>query len=123
MTPLNLDTTAAFKALGDPTRQQILGLLSKREMSIAEVADQFEMSRTGVKKHLNLLEKGRLIRVRVEGRERYNALNKDGFSQVQDWLKVFDQFWDDKLAALKAAAETDAKIDVENDVEKDFRDE
>lgn len=109
MTPIPTDTTttAAFKALGDPTRQQILGLLAKREMTIAEVADQFEMSRTGVKKHLSLLEKGRLIRVRVEGRERYNALNKDGFSQMQDWLKFFDQFWDDKLAALKAAAERD----------------
>ena len=76
MMHLSPTTTAAFKALGDPTRQQILTLLSKREMSIAEVSDQFEMSRTGVKKHLNLLEKGRLIRVRAEGRERYNTLNR-----------------------------------------------
>lgn len=111
MTPLSQTATAAFKALGDPTRQQILVMLSKREMSIAEVSNQFEMSRTGVKKHLNLLEKGRLIRVRAEGRERYNALNRDGFSQMQDWLEYFDQFWDGKLAALKAAAEKNLKDD------------
>ena len=107
MMHLSPTTTAAFKALGDPTRQQILTLLSKREMSIAEVSDQFEMSRTGVKKHLNLLEKGRLIRVRTEGRERYNTLNREGFSQMEGWLKFFDPFWDSKLAALKAAAEKD----------------
>ncbi len=107
MTPLSPTTTSAFKALGDPTRQQILMMLSEREMSIAEVSDQFDMSRTGVKKHLNLLEKGRLIQVRTEGRERYNALNRAGFSQMQDWLKFFDSFWDGKLAALKAAAEKD----------------
>jgi hypothetical protein len=65
------------------------------------------MSRTGVKKHLSLLEKGRLIRVRTEGRERYNALNGEGFSQMEGWLKHFDQFWNTKLAALKAAAEKD----------------
>ncbi len=115
MTPLSPTITAAFKALGDPTRQHILVMLSKREMSIAEVSDQFDMSRTGVKKHLSLLEKGRLIRVRAEGRERYNALNREGFSQMEDWLKYFDQFWDGKLAALKAAAE--------KDLEKDFEDE
>ncbi len=107
--PLSTTTTAAFKALGDPTRQQILALLSTREMSITEVSDQFEMSRTGVKKHLYLLEKGRLIRVRTEGRERYNTLNKEGFSQMEGWLKYFDPFWDNKLAALKAAAEKDFK--------------
>ena len=107
MTLLPSEAIAAFRALGDPTRQQILGLLSTREMTIAEVANQFEMSRSGVKKHLNLLEKGRLIHVRAEGRERFNTLNREGFKQVEGWLKYFDQFWDDKLAALKAAAEKD----------------
>lgn len=105
MTAQMTDATATFKALGDPTRQQILSLLCEREMTIAEVADQFEMSRTGVKKHLSLLEKGRLIKVREQGREKVNALNKEGFSQMENWLKFFDRFWDNKLAALKAAAE------------------
>ncbi len=108
MTPPH-PTVAAFKALGDPTRQQILLLLSAKEMSIADVADQFDMSRTGVKKHLNLLEKGRLIRVRTQGRERYNALNKEGFKEMENWLRYFDQFWNSKLAALKTAAEKEAK--------------
>ncbi len=105
MTAQMTDATATFKALGDPTRQQILSLLCEREMTIAEVADQFEMSRTGVKKHLTLLEKGRLIKVREQGREKVNALNREGFSQLESWLKFFDRFWDNKLAALKAAAE------------------
>ena len=109
MLEFNSKTTAAFRALGDPTRQQILGLLARQDMTIAEVSERFEMSRTGVKKHLSLLEKGRLIRVRTQGRERVNALNREGFADMEHWLKYFDQFWDTKLAALKAAAEKEDK--------------
>lgn len=109
MVEINSVTTAAFRALGDPTRQQILALLAQQDMTIAEVCTRFDMSRTGVKKHLTLLEKGNLIRVRAEGRERINGLNREGFSKMEDWLKYFDRFWDDKLAALKVAAETGDK--------------
>ena len=91
---------AAFKALGDPTRQQILSLLSQKDMTIAEVVDHFDMTRAGVKKHMRLLEEGRLISVKAQGRERINSLNKEGFVSVSEWLKYFDQFWDNKLTAF-----------------------
>ena len=99
--------THTFKALGDPTRQQILLLLAERDMTIGEVVDHFEMTRAGVKKHLNLLEEGRLIDVRAEGRERINSLNQTGFQAANHWIAHFDQFWTDKLAALKAAVAKD----------------
>ena len=98
-----------FKALGDPTRQHILGLLAGRELTIAQVADHFDMTRAGVKKHMNLLEKGQLITVTPRGRERVNALNKKGFKDVLEWIEYFDKFWDDKLNALAALVEDDQK--------------
>lgn len=102
-------TVAVFKALGDPTRQQILSVLAKREMTIGEVVDHFDMTRAGVKKHMKLLEEGRLITVRVQGRARINTLNREGFDQIADWIGYFDQFWDDKLGALQALVEKDLK--------------
>lgn len=100
-----IKNVATFKALGDPTRQQILAMLAGRDMTIGEVVDHFDMTRAGVKKHMKLLEAGRLISVKAEGRERVNSLNREGFKSVMQWVTYFDQFWDDKLGALASLVE------------------
>lgn len=100
-----ITNVATFKALGDPTRQQILAMLAGRDMTIGEVVDHFDMTRAGVKKHMKLLEAGRLISVKADGRERINSLNREGFKFVMQWVSYFDQFWDDKLDALASLVE------------------
>ncbi len=100
-----ITNVATFKALGDPTRQQILAMLAGRDMTIGEVVDHFDMTRAGVKKHMKLLEAGRLISVKADGRERINSLNREGFKSVMQWVSYFDQFWDDKLDALASLVE------------------
>ena len=94
-----------FRALSDPTRREILGLLAQRDMTIAQVAGNFNMTRAAVKKHLAILKEGALIDVRAEGRERWNSINPQGFQPVRDWLSMFDIFWDERLATLKTAIE------------------
>ncbi len=96
-----------FRALADPTRRAILQLLAQDEMTIAEVADNFQMTRAAVKKHLTILNQGDLITVRTSGRTRLNALNTDGMRRVFDWFGYFDAFWDDRLATLKTEIEKD----------------
>lgn len=97
----------SFRALADPTRRQILRNLVERPKSIAEVAENFDMTRAAVKKHLTLLSDGGLITVKARGRERINAINPAGFAPIFDWLSFFDQFWDDRLSDLKSAIEKD----------------
>ncbi len=99
----------AFKALGDPTRRQILMQLSRQEMSIGEIASEYPMTRAAVKKHLKVLEEGDLISVEVRGRERINRLQPRGLKVVTDWMKYFDHFWDNKLDALKSIVENTEK--------------
>ena len=96
----------AFRALSDPTRRDILRMLGQREMTIVEISSQFSMTRAAVKKHLVILQEGDLIATRSQGRERINTLNPDALKPVLDWLGWFDQFWDGKLDALKAAIES-----------------
>lgn len=98
-----------FRALADPTRREILTMLRNRDLTIAEVADNFEMTRAAVKKHLTILSDGGLITVRANGRERINTLNPKGMAPVLDWLQIFDAFWDDRLAALKTEIEKEMK--------------
>jgi len=96
-----------FRALADPTRRNILCLLASREMTIAEVADNFQMTRAAVKKHLSILSEGELISVHTSGRTRVNALNAAGLKRVVDWFSYFDSFWDEHLDALKTEIERD----------------
>ncbi|MEM7471340.1 MAG: metalloregulator ArsR/SmtB family transcription factor [Pseudomonadota bacterium] len=96
-----------FRALADPTRRDILRHLAAQDMTIAQVAENFDMTRAAIKKHLTLLSDGGLITVTPRGREKINALNKEGFAPLFDWFEFFDQFWDDRLTALKSAIEKD----------------
>lgn len=96
-----------FRALADPTRRDILQLLAKNDLTIAEVADNFQITRAAVKKHLTILDEGDLITVRTSGRSRLNALNPDGIKRVFDWFSYFDAFWDDRLNELKTQIEKD----------------
>lgn len=97
----------AFRALADPTRRDILRLLSTDDMTIAEVSDRFDMTRAAVKKHLTVLSDGGLITVEARGRERINRINPAGLAPVLSWFEIFDHFWNDRLAALKTAIEKD----------------
>ena len=103
MTPEQL----GFRALADPTRRDILRLLAGQDLTIAEVAENFSMTRAAVKKHLAILTQGDLITVQAVGRTRRNALNPDGLRRVFDWFSFFDTFWDDRLSALKSEIEKD----------------
>ncbi len=96
-----------FRALADPTRRNILRLLADADMTIGEVAENFDMTRAAVKKHLSILSEGDLITVRTHGRSRVNALNPDGLRQLFDWFSYFDAFWDARLTKLKSEIEKD----------------
>ncbi len=95
----------AFRAFADPTRREILRMLSKEEMSIAQISENFDMTRGAIKKHLIILKDGELISTKAQGRESYNYLQRDGFVVANTWLGYFDNFWDEKLIALKQSIE------------------
>ena len=102
---------STFRALADPTRRDILRLLSTKDATIAEVSAAFPMTRAAVKKHLTVLQEGHLIEVETRGRERVNRLRKQGLEPIVDWLTTLDNAWDDRLAALKFAIETKVEDD------------
>ncbi len=102
---LQLGQQETFRALADPSRRAILMYLSHGDMTIGEVSDHFAMTRAAVKKHLTILEEGNLISVEPKGRERINRLEPMALKSVADWIGYFDQFWDERLAALQKAVE------------------
>ncbi|MCG6903841.1 MAG: metalloregulator ArsR/SmtB family transcription factor [Rhodobacter sp.] len=98
---------AAFRALADPTRRGILQLLTKSDLTIAQISAAFPMTRAAVRKHLAILEDGQLIRVIPRGRERVSRLNNKGLQPVLDFMSELDAAWDARLNTLKSAIEKD----------------
>lgn len=97
---------SSFRALGDPTRRQILMELGREELTISEVVDKFELTRTAVRKHLTILEEGDLITITPRGKERVSRLNLSGMRATADWFNYFDKYWDTALGSLKNTIES-----------------
>jgi len=93
--------TDIFGALADPNRRQILLLLSAGMLTITALVEKFEVSRPAISKHIKVLEENNLVKVTDQGRERYCALEHQGFRELQDWLKFYENFWAEKLNNLE----------------------
>jgi DNA-binding transcriptional ArsR family regulator len=79
----------------------MLMLLSADSLTINSLADQFEMSRPAVSKHVKILHQAGFISIRDIGRERHCMLKKEGFDELRGWIDYFDGFWTSKLKKLE----------------------
>jgi DNA-binding transcriptional ArsR family regulator len=93
-------TLDAFQVIGDPSRRKMLMLLSQDSLTINKLADNFDMSRPAVSKHIKILYNAGFITIQDVGRERYCSLKQDGFNELREWISFFDQFWAMKLKKL-----------------------
>lgn len=94
--------TDPFHAIADPSRREILHLLSRNSLTINSLADNFDMSRPAVSKHVKILHDAGFISIENIGRERHCLLREDGFSRLQEWIDFFDRFWKTRLKRLEA---------------------
>lgn len=104
-----LPTADVFQAIADPSRRQILNLLTHESLSINSLAENFDMSRPAVSKHIKILQSAGFISIKEIGRERYCLLNQEGFNNLQEWINYFDTFWETKLDMLDQLLEKRAK--------------
>ena len=96
-----IPTLDAFQVIGDPSRRKMLMLLSEDSLTINSLADNFDMSRPAVSKHVKILYEAGFISIQDIGRERFCTLKKDGFEELQQWISYFDKFWISKLKKLE----------------------
>jgi len=100
-----------FQAIADPTRREIINLLAHRQMNLNAVADNFDISRPAVSKHIKILTECGLLVVKQQGRERYCRADLKQLKQVTDWAEQYRQFWTQKLDALDAFLTNEQKTD------------
>ncbi len=102
-----MDDDAIFKALGDPTRRELLDrLFSNTGQTLAELCRGLSATRQGVTKHLKILERAGLVAVRWQGREKRHYLNPVPIQSIAErWIHKFQVRRASAIAALKAALE------------------
>jgi DNA-binding transcriptional ArsR family regulator len=94
-------TYDAFQVVADPSRRQMLMMLSGGSRTINSLAENFDMSRPAVSKHVKIMYNAGFISIQDIGRERHCTLKQDGFDRLEEWMAYFDQFWTSKLKTLE----------------------
>jgi DNA-binding transcriptional ArsR family regulator len=92
---------AVFRAIADPTRREILGLLRRGRQTVGGIAGNFRMSRPAISKHIRLLRSAGLVVSRRHGTTSVCELNAKPLRAVNDWLRDYAAFWDENLRNLK----------------------
>ncbi|HYM92922.1 MAG TPA: winged helix-turn-helix domain-containing protein [Chitinophagaceae bacterium] len=106
---MKAQTLDAFQVIADPSRRQMLMMLSKNSMTINSIAENFDMSRPAVSKHVKILYNAGFISITGIGRHRHCVLKQDGFDEVQDFINYFDKFWTGKLSKLQSILNNKSK--------------
>jgi DNA-binding transcriptional ArsR family regulator len=100
-------TAVMFAALGDETRLRLIARLSgSGPMSIAGLAEGFDMSRQAISKHLRVMSDAGLARSGRRGREAVWQLEPDALAQARRYLQLISDDWDAKLRRLKDLVES-----------------
>jgi len=91
-----------LRAIAQPTRREILGLITQAELTSGEIAAQFDLTQPAISQHLKVLTEAGLALVRKEGTRRLYRIRLEGLVDLREFI---EQMWEEALNRLKQAAE------------------
>ena len=98
-----LDVT--FAALSDATRRGVLEQLGRADASITDLAQAFQMTLTGMRKHVGVLEQAELVTTEKVGRVRTCRLGPRRLEEETAWIERYRQLWDSRFDELDKVVE------------------
>ena len=96
---------ASFAALSDATRRGVLEQLGRSDASITDLAEKFDMTLTGMKKHVGVLEQAGLVRTEKVGRVRTCKLGPRRLEEETAWIERYQQLWASRFDELDKVVE------------------
>jgi DNA-binding transcriptional ArsR family regulator len=96
---------ASFAALSDATRRGVLEQLGRSDASITDLAQNFRMTLTGMKKHVGVLARAGLVTTEKVGRVRTCKLGTRRFEEATAWLERYHEIWDSRFDELDRVVE------------------
>jgi DNA-binding transcriptional ArsR family regulator len=101
----NAHLDASFAALSDVTRRGVLEQLGRAEASITDLAEKFNMTLTGMKKHVSVLEQAGLVITEKVGRVRTCKIGPHRLQEATAWLEKYRQLWAARFDELDGVVE------------------
>ena len=96
---------ASFAALSDATRRGVLEQLGRADASITDLAQAFDMTLTGMRKHVGVLEQAELVTTEKVGRVRTCRLGPRRLDEETAWIERHRRVWDARFDALDTVVE------------------
>jgi DNA-binding transcriptional ArsR family regulator len=98
----------AFTAIASETRRKLLDALRGAERTVGELVVVAGVSQPAVSQHLKVLKEAGLVDERAQGRFRFYRLKAEPLGEVLTWVRAYEQFWTEKLAALGRVLDDDS---------------
>jgi DNA-binding transcriptional ArsR family regulator len=95
-----------FQAIADPTRRSILVLLATQTMSAGAIANNFDVARPTISKHIQILNECELIESNQQGREIYYNIKIEKLKEIDLWLEQFKKIWENRFDQLDQVLST-----------------
>jgi DNA-binding transcriptional ArsR family regulator len=96
---------ASFAALSDTTRRGVLEQLGRADASISDLAGKFDMTLTGMKKHVGVLEQAGLVTTEKVGRVRTCKLGSRRLEEETAWIERYHDLWASRFDELDQVVE------------------
>ena len=90
-----------FSSLADPTRRDILNRISKKELSVSEIAAPYDQTLAAISKHLKVLEKAKLVTKRRNGKQQFVSLSPPALKEASRYLEHYTKLWEVRLDRLE----------------------
>jgi DNA-binding transcriptional ArsR family regulator len=103
-------TSDAFNAVAEPRRRDILKYLASEERAVGDIVTGLGMEQPSVSKHLGVLRRVGLVRVRRHGRHMFYRTNGEAIRPMYEWTKTFERLWQHQLNRVKEHAEAKQKL-------------
>ena len=95
-----------FQAIADPTRRAIISLIALQAMTPNAIADNFNITRQSISKHLRILTECELVKQEQQGREIYYSLELEKMKEIDKWLNQFRKLWETRFNQLNKVLST-----------------
>ena len=90
-----------FQAIADPTRREIINLVSAKPLNLNTIAENFDVTRQAISLHIKILNECGLIVIQAQGRERICEAKLDKLSEVSVWVDQYRQHFEKRLDSLE----------------------
>jgi DNA-binding transcriptional ArsR family regulator len=90
-----------FQAIADPTRRQIIDLLSAQSMNLKSIAEYFDISRPAISQQIKILNECGLVEVKKEGRETFCSIQPTELKKIAEWVGRHKGLWEERMDSFE----------------------